>query len=124
MKIVHGDEPSFVTRWNPFAQTNTHMFTSHHLAYNDKERETVTYNCDDFIESLDAGKNSNFFLSLLQLHFFFYFTVLNTYRRNRNESKLEFIEDRLLVPSYASLGSILFNQNYLGFNRDRNGVNW
>ena len=56
MKIIHGDESSFATRWNPGAQTNKHIFVSHHLAYNDKERETIYYNCDEFIQSLDIGK--------------------------------------------------------------------
>jgi hypothetical protein len=56
VKIVHGDEPSFLTRWNPGAQTNMHIFVSHQLAYNDKERETTYYNCDEFIQSLDIGK--------------------------------------------------------------------
>jgi hypothetical protein len=60
VKIIHGDEPSFLTQWNPGAQTNIHIFVSHHLAYNDKERETVYYNCDEFIQSLDIGK-INFF---------------------------------------------------------------
>ncbi len=65
MKIIHGDEPSFLTRWNPAAQTNMHIFVSHHLAYNDKERETVYYNCDEFIQSLDIGKK--------KIDFIFYF---------------------------------------------------
>ncbi len=56
MKIVHGDEPSFIKRWNPTIQTNAHIFVSHPLAYNDKERETVYFNCDEFIQSLDIGK--------------------------------------------------------------------
>ena len=55
VKIIHGDEPSFAARWNPLAQTNIHIFVSHHLAYNDKERETTYYNCDEFIQSLDMG---------------------------------------------------------------------
>ena len=56
VKIIHGDDPSLLTRWNPTVQTNTHIFVSHHLAYNDKERETIYYNCDEFIQSLDMGK--------------------------------------------------------------------
>ncbi|CAF0815304.1 unnamed protein product [Rotaria sordida] len=104
IKIIHGDEPSFLTRWNPGAQTNVHVFVSHHLAYNDKERETIYYNCDEFIQSLD--------------------TALNTYRRTQNKEKLEFVEDKIIIPSYANVWSLLFNQSYLGFNRDRNGANW
>jgi len=61
VKIVHGDEPSFIGRWNPAAQTNVHIFASHHLAYNEKERETTYYNCDEFIQSLDIGKKKQIF---------------------------------------------------------------
>jgi len=104
VKIIHGDEPSFLSRWNPGAQTNVHLFVSHHLAYNDKERETVYYNCDEFIQSFDIA--------------------LNAYRRGKDQAKLDFIEEKLIIPSYASIWSVLFNQNYLGFNRDRNGANW
>lgn len=57
VKIIHGDEPSLIARWNPMAQPHLHIFVSHHLAYHDKERETVYYNCDEFIQSLDMGTN-------------------------------------------------------------------
>ncbi len=73
MKIIHGDEPSFLTRWNPAAQTNMHIFVSHHLAYNDKERETVYYNCDEFIQSLDIGKKTRYFVFIyIQKHFVYF----------------------------------------------------
>ncbi|CAF0774418.1 unnamed protein product [Adineta steineri] len=104
VKIVHGDEPTFFTRWNPGAETNVHVFVSHHIAYNDKERETTYYNCDEFIQSLDIA--------------------LTAYRRAKNEPKIEFVEDKIVIPSYASIWSVLFNQNYVGFNRDRNGAKW
>jgi len=51
-------------------------------------------------------------------------SALNAYRRAKDEGKLDFIEDKLIIPSYASIWSVLFNQNYLGFNRDRNGASW
>lgn len=104
VRIVHGDQPSFIARWNPTIQVNYHTFVSHHLAYNDKERETTYFNCDEFIQSLDMA--------------------LNDYRQLKNESRLEFVEDKIVIPSYASLWSILYNQNLLGFNRDRNGAKW
>ena len=31
-----------------------HIFVSHTLAYNEKERETTFYNCDEFIQTLDT----------------------------------------------------------------------
>jgi len=49
---------------------------------------------------------------------------LNAYRREKNEPKIDFIEEKIVIPSYASLWSVIFNQNFLGFNRDRNGANW
>jgi hypothetical protein len=76
VKIIHGDEPSFAARWNPGAQTNEHIFVSHHLAYNDKERETVYYNCDEFIQSLDTSKTIKIFFFIVQIFaFFFLFSV-------------------------------------------------
>lgn len=104
LRIVHGDDSSFFARWNPAAQTNVHVFISHPLAYNDKERETVFYNCDDFIQSLE--------------------TSLTLYRQGKNLDKIEFVEDKVVINSYASLASVLYNQNLFGFNRDRNGAKW
>jgi hypothetical protein len=72
VKIIHGDEPSFAARWNPGAQTNEHIFVSHHLAYNDKERETVYYNCDEFIQSLDTSKTIKIFFFIVQIFAFFF----------------------------------------------------
>lgn len=58
VRIVHGDEPSFLTRWNPAAQTNRHTLVSHYLTYNDKERETSFYNCDEFIQMLEISQSN------------------------------------------------------------------
>ena len=73
VKIVHGDEASLIERWNPLWQTNMHIFVSHHLAYHDKERETVYYNCDEFIQSLDIGKKRRFFFSIKNFYLLFSF---------------------------------------------------
>lgn len=51
-------------------------------------------------------------------------SALNAYRQTKNEPKLDFTEEKIIIPSYASLWSVLFNQNNLGFNRDRNGANF
>ena len=56
--------------------------------------------------------------------FFRFFLALTEYRRNKNEPKLEFQEDKIVIASYANLVSLIYNQNHLGFNRDRNGVQW
>ena len=120
--INHGEEASFATRWNPAAQTKNHLFVSHHLAYNEKERETIYYNCDEFIQSLDIGKEIH--LNIDRSFVCLFCLALNAYRQEKNQGKLELKEEKILIPSYASVWSVLFNQNFLGFNRDRNGANW
>ena len=39
-------------------------------------------------------------------------------------SHLEFKEEPITIQSYASVLSLLYNQNWLGFQLDRNGVNF
>lgn len=50
------DDLSFLQKWNPLSEVPFVMFTSHHILYNDKEKETEFYNCDEFIASLEYGK--------------------------------------------------------------------
>jgi hypothetical protein len=54
----------------------------------------------------------------------FYFSALNAYRQAKDQSKIDFVEEKIIIPSYANVWSVLFNQNFFGFNRDRNGANW
>ena len=54
-------------KWNPFGELPYLMFTSHHILYNEKEKETETYNCDEFISSLEYGYYSCFKSSLFHL---------------------------------------------------------
>jgi hypothetical protein len=59
VRICWGDDEnvSFFSRWNPFYDSVPYiMLTSHHILYNDKEKETEYYNCDEFIASLEYGK--------------------------------------------------------------------
>ncbi len=53
-----------------------------------------------------------------------FLSALNAYRQAKDLAKIDFVEDKIVIPSYASVWSVLFNQNFLGFNRDRNGANW
>lgn len=39
-------------------------------------------------------------------------------------SSIEFKEEPIEIESYASLTSILYNQNWLGFQLNRNGLNF
>jgi hypothetical protein len=58
VRICWGDDEnvSFFSKWNPFYESVPYlMLTSHHILYNDKEKETEYYNCDEFIASLEYG---------------------------------------------------------------------
>ena len=102
VKIRWGEDPSFFSRWNPFSNNIPYaIYTSHHIIYNQKEHETSTYNCDDFIQTLELA------ISKLEV-----------------AKKVEFKEGPIQIPSYASLISVLYNQNWLGFQLDRNGLNF
>ena len=75
------------------------------MLYNEKERETVTFNVDDFYESLIAQ---------MQI----------AYRTHNPGQSVKIEEGPILIESYASLGSMVFNQSHLGFNRERGGVSY
>ncbi|RNA26818.1 tumor p63-regulated protein 1 [Brachionus plicatilis] len=92
---------SFFQKWNPLSDIPFTIFTSHHILYNEKEQETSIYNCDEFIASLE------FVLSKIP-----------------EGSNIEFKEEPVEIESYASLTSVLYNQNWLGFQLDRNGINF
>jgi hypothetical protein len=47
-----GQQLSFGQKWNPWCSDIPYITLTHHpLLYNEKEKETVTYNIDDFFES-------------------------------------------------------------------------
>ncbi len=97
---------SFGQKWNPFCSDIPYTtFTHHYLIYNEQERETVTFNVDDFYESLVSA--------------------VNTVYKAKNPGKaVKLVEAPILIESYANLGSMIFNQSHLGFNRDRGGVSF
>ena len=99
-----GGEPSFGQRWNPWCSTIPWVTLAHHpLIYNPNENETALYNVDDFYESLVQG-------------------VSKAYNRRRPGEKVTVLEGPILIQSYASLSSLVFNQSGIGFYKDRNGV--
>ena len=57
VKLCWSDDEqlSFFERWNPFVSVPFKIFTSHHILYNEKEKETEYYNCDELIASLELG---------------------------------------------------------------------
>lgn len=99
-----GEQPSFGQRWNPWCITIPWITFCHHpLIYNPKESETVTYNVDDFYESL--------------IH-----NISQAYSRKRPGEKVTVIEGPIMMESYASLSSLVFNQSGVGYYKDRNGM--
>lgn len=101
-----GVELSFGQKWNPWCTDIPWITLSHHpLIYNQKENDTVTYNVDEFFESLVAATSKVFTLK-------------------RPNDTLRVIEGPVTIESYASPASLVFNQSGIGFFRDRNGVSF
>ncbi|XP_052082591.1 tumor protein p63-regulated gene 1-like protein isoform X1 [Mytilus californianus] len=98
------EEPGWAQKWNPFCTTLPYMTFSHHpVLYNPKENETVTYNVDEFYEHLVQA-------------------VSESYKKKRPGEKVTILEGPILIESYASLSSLIYNQSGLGFFMDRNGI--
>ncbi|KAH3827025.1 tumor protein p63-regulated gene 1-like protein [Dreissena polymorpha] len=104
IKWNSGEPPTFGQRWNPWCATIPWVCLAHHpLLYNPRENETVTFNVDEFYESLlDA--------------------VSKAYGRKRPGERVTVVEGPILIQSYASISSIIFNQSNIGYFKDRNGV--
>ena len=99
--------------------------THHLLAYNSKENETVTYNVDEFAESLvtafdvamkrdaaaeggDAGGGSG-----------------DTEAADTGDRLAAVLDDKpITVSSYVGLPSVIFNQSKLGYYLVRGGYNF
>lgn len=98
-----GQVPLFKERWNPFSNVIPWCMLTHHpIIYNQKEQETVTYNVDDFYESL------------LQ-------AVKRCYDRHKPGETVNTVEGPIIIESYANLASMVFNQSSIGFYRVRGG---
>ncbi|XP_060074120.1 tumor protein p63-regulated gene 1-like protein [Ylistrum balloti] len=99
-----GEEPTFAQRWNPWSSCIPYATFCHHpLLYNPKENETVTYNVDEFYESLIKG-------------------ISDAYKAKRPAEKVTILEGPIMITSYASVSSMIYNQSGLGFYMDRNGI--
>ena len=106
VRICWGDSSklSFGQKWNPFCSDIPYTsFTHHPLIYNEQDRETVTFNVDDFYETLVTAVN-------------------NAYKAKLPGKAVMLVEAPILIETYANVGSMIFNQSHLGFNRDRGGV--
>ncbi|CAG2251169.1 unnamed protein product [Mytilus edulis] len=93
------EEPGWAQKWNPFCTTLPYMTFSHHTCL---ENETVTYNVDEFYEHLVQA-------------------VSECYKKKRPGEKVTILEGPILIESYASISSLIYNQSGLGFFMDRNG---
>ncbi|KAK0065359.1 tumor protein p63-regulated 1-like protein [Biomphalaria pfeifferi] len=101
-----GEQLSFGQKWNPWCSDIPWVTLSHHpLIYNPKESETVTYNVDEFFESIVTA-------------------VSKVFTEKRPGEKVKVVEGPILIESYASPASLVFNQGGIGFFRDRNGVSF
>jgi hypothetical protein len=109
VRVAWGNEDnlSFSQRWNPWASDLPFITLAHHpVIYNNKEQETVTYNVDDFCDTLRE-------------------LAPKALAAKGVETPLQVKEgEPIMIESYASLSSMIFNQSHLGFNRDRNGLNF
>lgn len=101
-----GEQPTWAQVWNPWCASIPWINLSHHpLLYNPKEYETAIYNVDEFYESLIQA-------------------ISNSYKEKRPDAKITIVEGPILIESYASLSSMIYNQSGLGFNRDRKGISF
>ena len=100
------EETTFGQRWNPWCTTLPYMTIAHHpILYNPKEHDTVIYNVDDFFETvLDAVEKAQ--------------------RRSNSTLSVSLVEQPILIENYGSVMSVIYNQSWLGYNRDRNGVSF
>jgi len=101
-----GEGLTFGQKWNPWASDIPWCtLSSHPVIYNPKEKETITYNVDEFLESLIPQ-------------------ISKTYSVKRPGESLKVIEGPVVIESYASPLSMVFNQSSLGYFKDRNGVHY
>lgn len=98
-------QPTWIQRWNPLCDDLGFLtLTFHLLAYHDKEKETVTYDVADFSDSLVAA--------------------VKRVREEERKGELRIHRRPLIIESYASPASMIFNQSHLGFSMERGGVSF
>lgn len=108
VRVIYGREEDFslIERWNPFSGSVPYYTFSHHpIMYCPDESETVTFNVDDFYESLMQQTKS-------------------VYRLKKPGESVQLFEGNILIESYASITSMIFNQSLLGYSRERGGISF
>jgi len=119
VRIHYAEENSMslVEWWNPWSRAMPYVTLTHHLlAYHQHENETVTFNVDEFAESL--------------------VTAVDAARKRSGpeaESEADATTDPLAailddtpitINSYVGLHSVIFNQSKLGYYLDRGGYSF
>lgn len=67
VRLLWGEEQmGFLAKWSVFENSKYKTFTSHHIIYNEKEKETQFWNCDEFINSLEMGLSCIFHRIILK----------------------------------------------------------
>lgn len=99
-------QPTLVQKWNPFCDELGYVTLTHHLLiYNEKEKETTTFNINDLADSvIDA--------------------VDKIRKQDGVADALGVEEGPIMIESYASLSSMVYNQSHIGFNMERGGISF
>ena len=116
VRIHYADENSvsIAEWWNPWTRAMPYVTVTHHLlAYNPLENETVTYNADEFAESLVTAVDA-------------------ARKRNSTDADAEtadplanILDDSpIIISSYVGLPSIIFNHSKLGYYLERGGYSF
>ena len=113
---------SYAEWWNPWSRAMPYVTLTHHLlAYHTHENETVTYNVDEFAESLvtaldaarkrsDAGTEG---------------AEAGAAETQAADPLASILDDTpITISSYLGLHSVIFNQSKLGYYLDRGGYNF
>jgi len=117
VRIHYADENSvsLAEWWNPWTRAMPYVTVTHHLlAYNPHENETVTYNADEFAESLvtalDAAKKRN---------------AAADADSETGDPLASILDDSpIKISSYVGLQSVIFNHSKLGYYLERGGYSF
>jgi|SRR6218665_413179 len=99
-------EPTLAQKWNPFCDELGYATLTHHLLiYNEKEKETTTFNVSDLADSIVEA-------------------VDKIRKLDGVTDALSVEEGPIMIESYASISSMVYNQSHIGFNMERGGISF
>jgi len=118
------DTMSLAEWWNPWSRAMPYVTVTHHLlAYSPHENETVTYNVDEFAESLvmalDAALKRSATANADT-------AAADTDADTETTDKLASVLDDtpITINSYIGLPSVIFNQSKIGYYLERGGYSF